>query len=534
VEYSIRQLGWISTGGSLSLFGLLALATMTIRRGLQRRHLLIASLEESEKATTEARDWLQTTLSSIGDGVIATDAEGRIVFLNAVAQSLTGWSQEDAKGVPLEEAFKITNETTGATVENPAVRALREGRIVGLANHTKLTAKDGRARPIDDSAAPIRDDAGKVTGVVLVFRDVTERKEAEDAKERSVRQFRLMADNAPVLVWIAGPDQRWTWLNQVWLDFVGRPLAEELAGERTANIHADDRESTALIYEAAFRNRKAYTTEYRMRRHDGEYHWMLEQGAPLRDASGEFSGFIGSCTDITHQKNVEEKLLRANEDLNQFAYAASHDLQEPLRMITSYSQLLVSGYGGKVDAEAELSVGFITEGTKRMRELLSDLLAYTQVGANSFHAAEAIDLNAVFRMSVANLKVGIDDSRAKVTSDPLPTVRGHAAHFAQLFQNLIGNAIKYRSLGPPVVHVSARRQGTEWQISVTDNGLGIAPDYHEQIFGVFKRLHGREIPGTGIGLAICQRVVERYDGRIWVNSELGRGSKFYFTLPASD
>jgi PAS domain S-box-containing protein len=534
VEASIRRLGWISTGGSVALFGFLVLAAVTIRRGLDRRQKLIASLEESERATTEARDWLQTTLSSIGDGVIATDGEGRIAFLNGVAEKLTGWKQEEAKGTPLEDAFVITNEHTGETVENPARRALREGRVVGLANHTKLTAKDGREFPIDDSAAPIRDGSGKVNGVVLVFRDVTERKEAEIAREHSLRQFRVMADHAPVLVWIAGTDQRWTWLNQVWLDFVGRPLEEELAGERARNIHPDDREPTALVCEAAFRSRRAYSAEYRMRRHDGVYCWMLERGAPLYDAGGEFSGFIGSCMDISHQKTVEEKLLRANEDLHQFAYAASHDLQEPLRMITSYSQLLVQGYRGKLDEESALSVGFITEGTRRMRDLLSDLLAYTQVGTDGFRGEELVDLNAVFQMAVANLKVGIDDSRAEVTSERLPRVRGHAAHFAQLFQNLIGNAIKYRSLSRPVVQVTVRRQGGEWQFAVIDNGLGIDAEYHEKIFGVFKRLHGKDIPGTGIGLSICQRVVERYDGRIWVNSELGRGSKFYFTLPVAE
>lgn len=368
---------------------------------------------------------------------------------------------------------------------------------------------------------------------MLVFRDVTERKEAELARDHSIRQFRVMADHAPVLVWIAGTDQQWIWLNQVWLDFVGRSLEEELASDRTTNIHADDRERTAVIYEAAFRNRRPYSTEYRMRRMDGEYCWMLERGAPLYDSDGTFNGFIGSCMDITHQKAVEERLLRANEDLHQFAYAASHDLQEPLRMVTSYSQLLVNGYQGREDEESALSIRFITDGTRRMRDLLSDLLAYTQVGADGFRGEESVDLNAVFELAVANLKMGIDDSGAEVTSEPLPAVRGHAAHFAQLFQNLIGNAIKYRGLSRPVIRVTVRRQGTEWQFAVIDNGLGIDAEYHEKIFGVFKRLHGKDIPGTGIGLAICQRVVERYDGRIWVNSELGRGSKFYFTLPVA-
>jgi PAS domain S-box-containing protein len=532
VASTSRQLGLIATGGSAALFGLLALATLAIHRGRRRRESLIESLGISENECREARDWLATTLNSIGDGVIATDAEGKIVFMNPVAQTLTGWSEEEAKGVPLEDAFVITNEDTGATVENPATRALREGRIVGLANHTELTAKGGGRRPIDDSAAPIRDEKGEVSGVVLVFRDVSERKESELALEHSIRQFQVMADHAPVMVWIAGIDKKASWFNRPWLEFVGRTLAEELAHDPAESEHPDDHARCVQVYQEAFDQRTTFRVQYRLKRKDGIYRWMLGNGAPLYDSRGVFTGYICSCTDITDQKLVEEKLLRANEDLNQFAYAASHDLQEPLRMITSYSQLLVKEYASKEDEEAAMSVGFITQGTKRMRALLSDLLTYTQVNEEVLGANELVDLGMTLRTALANLQAAISETGATVTADPLPIVRGHAAHFAQLFQNLIGNAIKYRGERAPAIHISAARQGSEWHFAVVDNGIGIEREYQEQIFGVFKRLHGKEVPGTGIGLAICQRVVERYDGRIWVESELGKGSRFCFVLPA--
>lgn len=531
VESTIKRLGLISTAGSLALFGLLVMAGVTIHRGLRRRQKLISSLESSERETREARDWLQTTLRSIGDGVIATDRKGKITFLNGVAQELTGWSQESARGTDLAEVFVITNEKTGAVVENPAFRALREGRVVGIANHTKLTAKDGKAVPVEDSAAPIRDEHGEVTGAVLVFRDATERQQAERAMEHSVTQFRVMADHAPVLVWIAGPDRRATWFNQPWLEFAGRSLEDELTHDPADSEHPEDHERFARVYSEAFAERKPFTIEYRLRRRDGEYRWMLSKGAPLYDVRHEFSGFIGSCTDITDQKAVEGELLRANDDLSQFAYAASHDLQEPLRMIASYSQLLVSGYREGPNEEADMCVGFITEGTRRMSELLTDLLAYTGVGGYEAQAEELVDLNATFANATANLQTAIEESGAVVTSETLPRVNGHAAHFAQLMQNLIGNAIKYRAQEPLMVRLSAQRQGAEWQVTVADNGIGIEPQYQEKIFGVFKRLHGKEISGTGIGLAICQRVVERYGGRIWVESKLGQGSKFHFTLP---
>jgi PAS domain S-box-containing protein len=232
-------------------------------------------------------------------------------------------------------------------------------------------------------------------------------------------------------------------------------------------------------------------------------------------------------------ERLNEQLRRANDDLKQFAFAASHDLQEPLRMITSYSQLLIKGYRDQLDGEAAVCVGFINEGTKHMRDLLADLLAYTETGAEKGEANESIDLNKIFEKVTQNLRRAIEESGAVVTRDDLPNAHGHDPRFVQLFQNLIGNAIKYHGTSLPVVRVSAEQRKSEWLFAVADNGIGIEPEHHQTIFGVFKRLHGKAIPGTGIGLAICQRVVERYGGRIWVESQVGQGTTFYFTLPMS-
>jgi PAS domain S-box-containing protein len=414
-----NELGLVSTVGSVGLFLLLVYSTVTIERVTRRRQQLIRDLRESEAKTKEARDWLQTTIASIGDGVIATDALGNVTFLNRVSESLTGWKQEHAAGVSLEKIFAIVSEQTGEPVETPVSRVLREGRIVGLANHTVLISKDGRKIPIDDSAAPIRDGSGNIIGVVLVFRDITERRAVELQEKKS---------------------------------------------------------SAALAAQA-------------------------------------------------------ELLARTNADLEQFAYAASHDLQEPLRMITTYSQLLLKGYRGQLEGEAGLCVQNIADGTRRMRDLLADLLAYTQLTTEGQMSSEIADLNSVWETTLHNLKAAIEENGAVVTCDPLPVVPGREAHFIQLFQNLVGNSIKYRSDSPPRVHVAAEQQDGVWRFAVSDNGIGIDPLYQKQIFGIFKRLHGKQIPGTGIGLAICQRVVERGGGRIWVESEPDRGATFYFTLP---
>ena len=505
-----------------------------IGRDITERKRAEERLRRGEAEARAARDWLRTTLSSIGDGVITTDPEGRITFMNAVAESLTGWPQEEALGAPLENVFAICSEETGEPVESPVAKVLRQGQTVGLANHTRLTAKTGRQIPIDDSAAPIRDEAGVTTGVVLVFRDITERKQTEYALRESLERFELMANSAPVLIWIAGLTKECTWFNKPWLNFVGRGMEQEIGTGWAENVHPDDYEGCLKTYIDSFDARQTFTMEYRLRRHDGQYRWVLDRGIPLHGAQGEFTGYIGSCIDITEQKHTEQDLRRANEDLKQFAFAASHDLQEPLRMITNYAQLLLEHYPAPDEAEPAMCVKFISQGTQRMQALLADLLEYTQLSSGDEIPVQSVDLNTILQKTTENLKAGIEDTGADIASERLPRVAGHEAHFLQLFQNIIGNALKYRKPAePPLIRISVAEEREAWRFAVSDNGIGIPPKYHQQIFGVFKRLHGSAIPGTGIGLAICQRVVHRYGGRIWVESEVNQGSTFYFTLPVN-
>lgn len=200
-------------------------------------------------------------------------------------------------------------------------------------------------------------------------------------------------------------------------------------------------------------------------------------------------------------------------------------------MISVYSQLLLKAHSGEFDRQAQMYVDNIVGSTKRMRELLADLLAYAEIGARVDEPLEAVDLNAVVEKVLQNLQASIDETDALITVDRLPTLCAFHGHFIPLFQNLIGNSIKYRSERPPCIDISFEKSASQLRFAVVDNGIGIAPEYHQKIFGAFKRLHGKDIEGTGIGLAICQRVVERYGGRIWVESKAGQGSKFIFTLP---
>ncbi|MCX9009915.1 MAG: ATP-binding protein [Candidatus Methanoperedens sp.] len=232
-------------------------------------------------------------------------------------------------------------------------------------------------------------------------------------------------------------------------------------------------------------------------------------------------------------KKRTEELARSNAELEQFAYIASHDLQEPLRMVSGFTQLLAKRYRGRLDKDADEFIAFIVDGTKRMQRMIEDLLAYSRVGTQG-KPFEPVNLEDVFNQVVTSLKVTIEENKAQITHDPLPTVMADASQMAQLFQNLISNAIKFRKKEePPHIHISAEKKGDEWLFSVRDNGIGIAPEFTVRLFQLFQRAHvAGEYPGTGIGLAICKRIVERHGGRIWAESEEGKGSIFYFTIPA--
>jgi len=253
-----------------------------------------------------------------------------------------------------------------------------------------------------------------------------------------------------------------------------------------------------------------------------------ELARALDQARGELRNTVDALVDRTTE------LTQFNSDLQRFSYVISHDLQEPLRMIASFGQLLRRKYDGKLDAEAQEYLGYMIEGAKRMKALIEDILTYARVGDPEKRPFARVEMADALKTALVNLQFSITETSAIVTSSELPAVRGIEIQMVQLFQNLIGNSIKYRSEETPRIHISASRADGEWMFCVEDNGIGVEPAYREHVFGMFKRLHARDIPGTGIGLAICRRIVERHGGRIWLEQARPRGTRVCFTMPAID
>ncbi len=308
--------------------------------------------------------------------------------------------------------------------------------------------------------------------------------------------------------------------------FLQGPDTDQATLERLRNA-VDQKKECSVVIKNYRRNKKPF--------------WNALSISPVFDAKGALIHFVGVQRDVTELRRAEEALIqrteelkRSNRELEEFAYVASHDLQEPLRKIANYTELLVKRYKGKVDPGADKFIDYIIDGATRMQTLIRDLLTYSRSGRDD-KLFESTDFMVVIKEALENLETAIQDSGAIVTTDPLPKVHANTLQMIQVLQNLIGNAIKYRGAEPPRVHVSAKTEGQNWLFSVKDNGIGIDPQYFDRIFVIFQRLHTRaEYKGTGIGLSICKKIVERHGGHIWVESAEGKGSAFYFTIPIRD
>jgi PAS domain S-box-containing protein len=360
----------------------------------------------------------------------------------------------------------------------------------------------------------------------------------------AVSEARVVVDRTGRIVFVNRPTEAWFGYRRE--ELIGQTV-EVLVPERHRDAHSEHR--AIFTYQPRPRPMGAGRELYARRKDGSEFPVDISLW-PLERDGGLF--ILAAVRDITEHKRLQAQLVaehreleqtkhelektvaelkRSNTELEQFAYVASHDLQEPLRMVASYTQLLAKRYHGKLDADADEFIGYAVDGATRMQRLIKDLLAYSRVTTKG-QAFERVDCKELLKEVLSDLRLAVEESRAVVTQGALPIVMADGVQLRQLLQNLIGNAIKFRSEEAPWVHVSAERRNNEWLFSVRDNGIGIDPEYAERIFIIFQRLHNREeYPGTGIGLAMCKKIVERHGGHMWVKSQLGEGATFYFTLP---
>ena len=400
--------------------------------------------------------------------------------------------------------------------------------------------KNGSAFPIEIMLSPLENAEG--TLVTAAIRDISVRKEAETHLVQMEARYRGLLEAAPDAMVVVNQEGEIVLLN-VQAEKQFGYHRDELIGQRVKNIIPEgfaERLAADGLRSAADALAQQIGTGIELvgQRKDGSTFPIEIMLSPLESAEGIL--VTAAIRDITKRKDADARLAqvnelkRSNEELGQFAYVASHDLQEPLRMVASYTQLLSRRYKGKLDADADQFIAFAVDGATRMQQLIQDLLAYSRVGSKEVDLDDTSSEGAL-QEAIEDLHGAIEESGALVTHDPLPHVQADESQLRQLFQNLVGNAIKYQGPGIPRVHISAAKNGgKKWMFSVRDNGLGIDPQYFERIFGMFQRLHKREeFAGTGIGLAICKKIVERHGGTISVESQPGLGSNFQFELEES-
>jgi len=494
-------------------------------------------LSESKESGAKYRGLLEAA----PDAMVVVNQAGEIVLLNLQAEKQFGYRRDELVGqkvkniIPEGFAERLIADGTRGAADAPAQQ-------IGTGIELNGRRKDGSYFPIEIMLSPLESAEGIL--VTAAIRDISVRKAAEEHLAQMEGRYRGLLEAAPDAMVVVDQAGEIVLLNlQAEKQFGYR--RDELVGQKVKNIipkgFAERLVADALRSEEdALAQQIGTGIELNGRRKDGSEFPIEIMLSPLQSAEGNL--VTAAIRNISGRKKAQahllqkvEELNRSNEELGQFAYIASHDLQEPLRMVASYTQLLSRRYKGKLDSDADEFIAFAVDGASRMHRLIQDLLAYSRVGTKGKDLLSTSSVDAL-QQALINLRAAIGESGALVTHDPLPAVLADEMQLVQLFQNLVGNAIKYQSPGIPKVHISAAKNGEQkWMFSVQDNGLGIDSQYFEKIFGMFQRLHKREeFAGTGVGLAICKKIVERHGGSISVESQLGQGSTFRFALAGAE
>lgn len=549
-EYHFKTLGgkekWVihdsfvieSPGGT-------KIAEAIVRDITERKNNEINIFEEKER--------FRVTLSSIGDAVIVTDTDGKITLINRIAESLTGFDHNEAVGKTLSEVFRIINQNTRVSCENPVEKVLKNGKIVGLANHTSLISKTGTEKIIADSGAPIHDGNGKIIGVILVFRDVTEQYNIEEALRESNEYLEKLLNhaNAPIMVW--DTTLAITYFNHAFEQLSGYDAAEVISQKIDVLFLKDKINALLEQIDNAAGGKRPEAFEIEILRKDNEIRTVLWNFANIIGRDGKaVIATIAQGQDITGRKLAEQKIIElnatleqhvakrtaelesANKELEAFTYSVSHDLRAPLRHIDGYVNLMVTRCRDGLNDKGIHYLETIADSARQMGVLIDDLLQFSRTGRAEMRQTEA-DMNNVLQEALSHFKDCTIGRVIEWTIAVLPTVSGDYAMLRQVWANLLENAIKYtRKREVSRIKISAGKANDEIIFVVEDNGVGFDMKYAGKLFGVFQRMHSsEEFEGIGIGLATVKRIIDRHGGRVWAEAELDVGARFYFTLPVS-
>lgn len=487
-------------------------------------------ISDRKQAEKELRD-LTIAMQNAVEGISRIDLEGCYVKINRAYAHKCGYEPEEMLGMkwPLtvhpddvEMLVLAYQEMLASGKVEVEARGVRKNGSFFYKQVTMVTAFD---------------EQGIFNGHHCFMKDITDRKLTETALQESESKYRQIVELAEEGIWVVDSNACTTYVNQAMARMLSYTESEML-GRQICDFMDEQEQQITSQYVDRRKEGISEKHESKLKTKDGQDVWTYISTSPVMDEHGNMLSSCALVYNITGRKKVEEQMLqltedlkRSNEELEQFAYVASHDLQEPLRAITSYTQLLAQRYQGNLDAKADKYINYVVDGASRMQQLINDLLAYSRLGTRA-QEFEMADCNAAVEQSLCNLQIAIAEKQAVINCDSMPTVMADEFQLVQLFQNLIANAIKFCCQDIPIIHIAAIIQDNEWLFSVRDNGIGIDSEYADRIFIIFQRLHGRrEYSGTGIGLAMCKRIIERHGGRIWVDSQPGEGSTFYFTIP---
>jgi PAS domain S-box-containing protein len=504
---------------------------ISVARDITDRKLAESAREESDRN-------YRLLAENTTDTVAIIDMDLNIRWISDSSRETTGYSFEEQRALPLEK--QMTAESMERAMELYALALDEEKKgISPLDRHydieLEICRKDGSTFWSENIFHFIREDQGRATGILMQGRDISRRKQAEEALLREKHFTDALIDNLPATFWVVDDNVKFIRWNSNQEKVLGYSPDKLSRINPLKIIVPEDRQRVASRFMEAFQGSCEEVETYVIKETGQTVPYQLSF-APLTVGGRQY--LMGFGIDISARKQAESKLQkimddlkRSNEELEQFAYVASHDLQEPLRMVSSYVQLLEKRYRDKLDTDAIDFINFAVDGSRRMQNLINDLLSYSRVGSRG-KPFQPVDSSAIYNAAVNNLQIAIRENEAYIEHGELPRVTADEGQMVQVFQNLIGNAIKFHGKDSPHVIVNADRVNGNWIFSVKDNGIGISRQFFDRIFMVFQRLHGNEYPGTGIGLSIARKIIQRHGGQIWVESELDKGSTFYFSIPA--